>query len=127
MAERYKPLFRNDQYMDLFESEYFYEMSNFFPKDTGLAYKIWVTTKSGREKHWARIKVFDNDGMLSLTISKTPIVKEISGDPKIKKSEVNKIKFWIIKNFDVLLSYWKGEISSKQLSNSIKKLTKKEK
>jgi hypothetical protein len=27
------------------------EMSNLFPADTGLKHIVWISTKSGREKH----------------------------------------------------------------------------
>lgn len=45
------------------------EMANFWPKDTGLKYEIWISPKSGKEKHWARIKVHYKDNLIPVTIS----------------------------------------------------------
>jgi len=65
------------KYMQKFfkEKEELFEMSNFWPKDTGLEYVIWVSAKSGREKHGARIKVDVDTNSIPVSIEDTPEIK----------------------------------------------------
>jgi hypothetical protein len=96
-----------------------FEMSNFFPNTTGLDYTIWVSTKSGKEKHWARIKISNTDGEASISISDNPEIKDKKGKIKINSTSFNKIKKFIKMNQQVLLDHWNGLIDSKELSQKL--------
>jgi len=111
-------------YKSIFETseEPLWEMSNFFPNDTGLEHVIWISTKTGREKHGPRIKVFGKDGEIHISISDEPEIKKQLGKINIKKRALNKIFDFIKLNKDVLLSHWNGKISSKGLSDKIKSI-----
>jgi len=111
-----------DRYKPLFEKESFYEMSNLTPDSTGLKYTVWITINSGRERHWARVKIYKDNGVISISISDEPEIKKTRGNPKIKQNDLVNIKKWIIQNKDTLLKHWKGEIDSIGLGKKIKKL-----
>lgn len=116
--EQYVPL----EQAELFESikeNVLMGMANFWPKDTGLPFEIWITPKSGREGHWARIKVHYADNMVPVTIGDEPEWKSI----KIKRpKEWNQIKKFIIKNKKLLLKYWNKEISTTDLVHQMQKI-----
>lgn len=99
-----------------------YEMSNFFPEDTGVPFTIWITTKSGREKHNARIKISTSDGEAVVMIWGKPVVKEWSGKIHITGKPWKALEKFILLNQEALLSHWAGEISSAQLAKKIKKI-----
>ena len=84
----------------------FFEMSNISTQKTGLDYIVWLSPKSGREKHYARIKIKVNDRFLSITISDNP---EIKSNVKLDSKKLNKIYAWIKLNQETLLKYWNSE------------------
>jgi len=99
-----------------------YEMSNLFPYATGLNYVVWISAKSNKERHWARIKIADNDGEASISIDDNPEVKSKKGNIKISGKNLKDIKQFIALNKDVLLDHWNGKIDSKQLGERIKSI-----
>jgi hypothetical protein len=71
-----------------------FEMSNLRQEDTGLSRIIWVSVKSGRERHGPRIKVqakkvtkVQTNNWVSVTIDENPRVVE--GDADSIKDESN--------------------------------------
>jgi len=87
------------------------EMANVATKRTGLNQVIWISSKMG--SHGPRIKVsnnnskFDLSDNFSVSISDNPEV--ISGEVKIKNSDLKKIKEWIKLNRNVLMKLWEGQ------------------
>lgn len=110
-------------YKQIFENQELYEMSNFFPEDTGLPYILWITTKSGREKHEARVKIVNSDGEATIMIWGTPEIKSKKGKIRISSKQFKKLSLFIELNRVALLAHWSGEISSGQLAQKIKKVT----
>lgn len=89
------------------------EMANLIKKDTKLPCIIYISDRRGIN-HGPRIKVNKDysdhwiGNSFSITISDNPI---IVGDPgKIKISDIEMIKDWILLNKTILLQYWKEEI-----------------
>jgi len=109
----------NDYLEDVF---YYSEMANLSRKKTGLDYIIWIMHQTGKEKHWARIKVKIKGQDVSITISDNP--EWLSDTVKINAKEFNRIKKWIIMNKDVLLKYWngKGEVTIDEIINDLKSI-----
>ena len=109
---------KNENAMSLFE------MSNLTKKDTGLPFIIWISPKSGKEKHWARIKVQFDNNYYPISISDEP-EWELSKQIKLPFSanQTEMIKTFIRKNKDVLLEYWNsnGEMSMKDVFKKLKK------
>ena len=98
----------------------FYEMANLTKEDTGLPYIIWITSSSGKEKHWARIKVSYKNELIPVLISDDP--KVIIKGKQLPKFSI--IRKFIIENKDILLAYWnsKGELSLRIGLDKIKKI-----
>lgn len=103
----------------------FYEMSNLTSDDTGLPFIIWISPKSGKEGHWARVKVEHGGRMYSMSIDDNPEWKMPS---RVKIPFTGKqtklIKSFIKQNKDILLAYWNsnGTMSMRVVLNSIKKV-----
>jgi len=107
------------KYTRISEKEKLYEMSNLFPQDTGLDFTMWITTKSGREKHNARIKLNNSDGEIIISIFGKPEIKGKKGKIIVSGKQMKKIVKFIELNRDVLLKHWSGETSSKQFGKDI--------
>lgn len=105
-----------------FKKEPLWEMSNIFPKNTGLKYTIWIFTKSGREKHGARIKVIHSDWEISINISDNPEIKRKKGKVNIKSKDLHKIYKFIEINKNVLLDHWNGIIDTVDMIKKLKKV-----
>jgi hypothetical protein len=58
-----------NQYKSLYQ-----EMSNIYPFNSGVPYVLWISQKSGRQKHGARIKVSvpQENKFLTFTVSTEP-------------------------------------------------------
>ena len=90
------------------------EMANIRPDKTGLKMVIWIFPYTGKEGHWARIKVSQHYGdkvtndLFTVTIEDDP---EVIGDTgEIKQQDIKKVIGFIKRNKDVLLQVWKDEI-----------------
>lgn len=113
----YKSFFKKEQ-------EILFEMSNLIKSDTGLNYKIWIQVKTGKEKHWARIKVEVNSELIPISISDNPEIMIKAKQDIIDSKNLNQIKKWIIINKDLLLEYWnsKGDLGLKEFFKRMKKI-----
>lgn len=98
------------------------EMSNLYPDNTGLDVPIWISSKSGREKHHARIKVMTDDGEVSISIVGAPELKNTKGKIKLNAKQFANITKFIELNRDTLLDHWNGKIDSKTFGEQIKKI-----
>lgn len=103
-----------------------YEMSNLVQDDTGLDFIIWVSAKSGKEKHGPRIKVqttkakkIQAGNWVSVTISDEPVMINKNKQTEISNKDFNNIKNFISKNKSVLEDYWNSIISTSQMIKSI--------
>jgi hypothetical protein len=99
-------------------------MSNLYSKNTGIeGYTLWISTKTGREKHGIRVKVENNKGEIaSFSVSDIPEILKKSKDMKINSNDLKNIKEFIIKNKKTLLKHWEGEYDSSDLINNIQKI-----
>jgi len=101
------------------------EMSNIRPNETGLKMVIWILPYTGKEGHWAIIKVAKKYGdkvsndLFTVTIEDNP---EIIGDTgEIKSVDIQKIILFIKKNKKTLLDVWNDEISPTEAVKKFKK------
>lgn len=107
-------------YKRLFEKESLEEMSNLFPKNSGLPFVVWISHKTGNEKHWVRIKVSIDNNFYSVTISDNPEWVHI---PKgVSQKKLNQVIEWVKLNKQVLLDHWNQKIDSFELGSNIKKI-----
>ena len=104
------------------KKELLFEMANISSSKTGLPVMIWISYNTGKEKHYARIKIKVANDWIPITISDNPEVK--TDKVKIKSATLNKIISWIVLNKDVLLKYWnaKGKLGIDYVLDNIKKV-----
>lgn len=107
-------------YSRLFEKDEFQEMSNIFPRTSGLPFIVWLSHKSGREGHWARVKVVIDNNNYSVTISDNP--EWINKPKNVSEKKLNEVIEWIKLNKQTLLDHWNQKIDSAELGLNLKKL-----
>ena len=89
-----------------------YEMSNLFPKHTGLPFVVWISVRGGA-RHDVRVKVSPNaraipSEMIPVAVRPTPHIVEGSMD----SDDWGMLARWIEANRDTLIAYWDGEIDT---------------
>ena len=98
---------------NVFDDSAINEMANFTKRTTKLPCNIYIADHRG-VKHGPRIKVNADYGVrwigtsFSITISNTPQVIGKTG--KIKISDIETIKDWILLNQKILFQYWDEDI-----------------
>lgn len=110
------------KYAPLTERNRLTEMSNLFPEDTGLDFTVWISTRSGRERHNARIKISNSEGEATIMIWGNPKIKSKKGKIYISGKQLKNIEKFIELNRDTLMSHWNGEISSAEFVRRIRKI-----
>lgn len=100
-----------------------FEMSNFYPADTGLSMSVWIMTKAEYKHKKPQMKFQDEDKMLyPISIEDEPVLLAKNANPKISSSDLNALKSWIVLNKDALLDHWEGRISTKGLVERLKSI-----
>jgi hypothetical protein len=103
-----------------------WEMSNISPRRTGLDRMIWFQYFTGKEGHWARVKIEIDNELIPITISDNPEIKikDLRILKKISAASLNKVKKFIVLNKTVLLKYWNasGKMSIDELLDEIQKI-----
>lgn len=109
------------------EAEKLVEMSNLVKRKTGLPVIIWVDDigDNRNNKHFEpRIKMQNdygdraNSNTISISIDKTnPTI--LAGELQIKNSDFKLVQEWIIKNYNALMEYWKGEIDIEEFKDKV--------
>lgn len=117
---------------DVYEEERteLFEMSNLSKRDTGLPRVIWVSVKTGGERHGPRIKVQKTEAnkvtpndWFSVTISDEPKIVNNSKKIKISSRDYKKIVKWIELNKKVLLDYWNCKTNTLDMIQTLQPLT----
>lgn len=97
------------------ESE-LWEMANLKKSRTGLPVLIYIS--GNKSSHGPRIKFFDSyadslgenyDLLIPLTVSKHPEIP-IEHKLNIKEKDLEKVKEWVVKNYDLLIALYNDEI-----------------
>ena len=102
-----------------------FEMSNFFPDDTGIGgIVIWVSKKN--VGHGSRVKVYrkvsKSSENFSLTLEDNP---KVIGKLFVKGKTFLNIRKFVKINRQLFLDYWNGKIDTKTLVEKVKKINKK--
>ena len=93
-----------------------WEMANLKKSRTGLPVIVYIS--GNKSSHGARIKFFDSysdtigdnyDLLVPLTVSKNPEIP-IEHKLNIKKQDLEKVRQWVIKNYEVLMALYNDEI-----------------
>lgn len=114
---------------NLITEEQLYEMARVKPKDSGVPWVIFISTKEYvKQRHWARIKVSNVKGTFSPTdnfsvyISKTdPYI--LAGETRMSSDELEDIYEWVKFNYEVLMKYWNDKYESDaDMYNELRKI-----
>ena len=98
-------------------------MANLYPRDTSLPMTVWVSPR-GNARHDARIKVCRAHGD-HMDLSNTAVVA-IRPVPRIvhgplAQSDFLPVAAWIGVNFDALIGYWDGTLSTVEFVKRLRK------
>ena len=99
-----------------------FEMSNLFPKHTGLPFTVWISVKGGA-RHDVRVKVSrtpkaTSQNMISVAIR--PRIRVVSGELNAK--ELALLSSWIELNREVLIAYWNGGIDTRDALDALQRI-----
>jgi hypothetical protein len=105
------------------EQDNLYEMTNLFPRTTGLPMTVWVSPR-GRAQHDARIKVSLSPGRMDIghtaVVGIRPSPRLIEG--RLATADLDLVSQWIKLNEDALIDFWNETIDSVELGGRLKKI-----
>lgn len=104
-------------------SENLTEMATLREKDTGIPLKLWISQKNAN--HGPRVKVIWGDVIsqsLSISIHRENPDVVAGNERDISQYHLKQIQKWIKLNYDVLIKYWKLEVSTDDVKKLLKKL-----
>lgn len=112
--------------LDTLEEDYLLEMANVNKQDTGLPYDLWIDSvgKDRNNKHnEPRIKVDVDNQLIPIIIDKeNPDIPESVKKQGIKTfKNINKIKDYVKKYYDVFIKHWNKELTDRQALNLLDK------
>ena len=95
---------------------------NILPKDSGLPYKVRVSSKSPVRK--PRIRVYTGNGFETISVSIEDKPLQVAGKKNaIQQKELEQVYGWIILNKEALLNYWNdAEADAVELIRSLRSL-----
>jgi hypothetical protein len=101
-----------------------FEMSNLYPKHTGLPMTVWAGVRGGA-RHDARVKVCRKHGDRmdihdTAVVSIRPTPELIEGP--LPSADLKLVQAWIVLNTEALIGHWDGKLDSIDLGLALKKL-----
>ena len=97
-----------------------FEISNLFPKHTGLPFVVWISHK-GAARHDVRVKVSSGAKVFPSRMTSVAIRPELRVmEGRMKASDLALLTQWIQLNRDVLVRYWDGDIDTKDALDAIR-------
>jgi len=107
------------------DSDELFEMANLRPNETGLPMVIWVSPRTGKEKHGPRIKVqtfhgskSDSERLASVGFTRDGKIENFGG---LSNQDFQLVSLFITNNLTNLLRLWDDEISPFEFSSTLKK------
>jgi hypothetical protein len=101
-----------------------WEMANTSPQMSGIPYPIFVSPDY-HGRHAPRVKVSNVKGRVVPTDMFYIRLHDLEheGECRLNAKELERIKWWLKHNMDVLMSYWNNEIDTAVCVNSLKPIT----
>lgn len=101
-----------------------FEMSNLYPKHTGLLMTVWVGVRGGARPD-VRVKVCTTHGNRmdihdTAVVSVRPTPQLIEGH--LDTADLKSVQAWIALNTEVIVGHWNGELDSMDLAQALQKL-----
>ena len=98
-------------------SDMLFEMSNFYPEDTGLPFTVWINSQG--LQHAARVKVSEGHRPIFIaSVSVESPVQVLAGH--LDDKQLRLVSEWIDFNRDTILKHWRNEMDSAQVANLLK-------
>jgi hypothetical protein len=106
------------------ESDELFEMSNLFPRTTGLPMTVWVSPR-GNARHDVRVKVNMTHGN-QMNIANTAVVG-VRPNPHVAAGHLSPddqraVFEWVLLNTAALVAYWEGGIDTIELGQQLKRM-----
>jgi len=101
-----------------------YEMTNLYPRETGLPMTIWASPR-GRARHDARIKVCRTPGENMdptnlAVVAIRPVPRVVHGP--LAQSDFAPVAEWITLNEAALIGFWDGKLGTIEFASSLRRL-----
>lgn len=95
-----------------------YEMTNLYPRDTGLPMTVWIGPKSGA-RHDVRVKVHQRHGdrmdpLNTASVAVRPEPRLVQG--RLDSDDLRQVIAWIELNRDVIVDFWEGVASAREMA-----------
>lgn len=106
------------------EEDLLYEMSNLYPRDTGLPMTVWIGPKA-RARHDVRVKVCLRHGdrmdiLNTASVAVRPEPRLVRGS--LDAGDLRKVIAWIELNRDLLIDVWNGDAGFVETAQRLRKL-----
>jgi hypothetical protein len=91
------------------DGEALFDMANVRPERSGLPFIVWISAK-GAARHDVRVKVAYPPRIqdFAASVSVRPDVRVVAG--ALPAQDLDLLERWIVRNRDVLVQYWNGDI-----------------
>jgi len=124
MAERAGPSLREDQAALGVTTDDLYEMTNIYPRTSGLPMTVWISPR-GRARHDVRVKVCRVPG--NRMVPDDTAVVSVRPEPALLEGELDReslraVRAWIELNSAVLIEFWDGEVDGIELAQRLKRV-----
>jgi hypothetical protein len=101
-----------------------FEMSNLYPKHTGLPMTVWVGVKGGA-RHDVQVKICRAHGNHmdihdTAVVSVRPTPELIEGP--LRSADLKAVQAWIALNAKAIIGHWDGDLDSMDLALALQKL-----
>lgn len=110
--------------LGLATDEDLYEMTNVFPRTSGLPVTVWVSARGGA-RHDVRVKVCRVPG--NRMIPGETAVVSVRPEPRLMEGDLDgealrAVQRWIKLNEDLLIALWDGEIDGVELAQRLRRV-----
>ena len=124
MSEHAGPGLREDQAPLGFTTDDLYEMTNIYPRTSGLPMTVWISPR-GRARHDVWVKVCRVPG--NRMIPDETAVVSVRPEPTLLEGELDSeslraVGAWIELNSEVLIEFWDGELDGVELAQRLKRV-----
>ncbi len=96
-----------------------FEMSNLWPKDTGLAHRIWISVNVSHRHPRPQLRVEWPDKRFYPLSLDEPLMFLAGRPPGLSTAQFRDLRRFVTLNRDVLLAHWNDQIGSEAAVNGI--------
>ena len=109
----------NDPRLMITEDESF-ETSNLWPKETGLAHRVWISVNVNHRHPRPQLRVESSDRRFYPLSLDEPVMFLAGRPPGLSGAQFKDLRRFVTLNREVLLAHWNDQISSMTAVNGIR-------